>query len=270
MRTSIVTVLLFNILLLNISHGQQINPTIFTTKVTAEGLRSESTDKIYLLGLGSIDAPDLNKVQSSGSLALAIKSTRALTTFLSYNLGANISKTHMDSISVSSFLFPDVANSVFMGSIAFDISEWYFDGVEKIRSETNLSHWIVKGEWSFQHRNVSNDSAVISKFDLGTIGAGAQYKWIYVTPKYRSAFSLGLYYTYFGITKNTKVDFKKIYGIAGHTPINYHGYGLESSMQINDLIFSFRFADILSGPGTRFNGISYTIGAKFVGDIFSF
>ncbi|HET6228362.1 MAG TPA: hypothetical protein VFF27_18925 [Bacteroidia bacterium] len=273
--------LIFFLLFSNTIKAQQVLPLIvnkkkneFSAKEKGE-LNSTDYDKIYILGSGSTDALELNKLTASGGLGVAVKPSKRLTIFLNYNFGGNVvKKEKADSVYLSSFYFPDIASTAFSGSINLSLLPLPFSFSKnktiKIFDPIAEHQLLITLDGSIQERNVNRDS-VLYNLNFANFDVGPKYQWLYSGKNENNAiFTIGIFYNRVFINDNSKRDFNALFNPTGNNsvalPHGFEGISGLVSIQFNKALVYFRtYSDL-----NKHKDLAFSIGIKAVGEFFSF
>ena len=244
------------------------------------------SDKVFIFGVGSTDALNLDKLTAAGGLSVALKPSQRITTFLSFNYGGTVlKKEKSDSVQLSSLYFPDIASSAFTGSIEYVVAGFrskkmdktYKDKkyIEFLRSfsDTATNQLAINIEGSIQARNIEKDTLTYN-LNIANINAGLKYRWTYQSITNNSAiFTIGACYNGVFINENSKKNFNALF-IDDAAPAvslqnfdgTIHGWSLLTSVQLNKVIVYFRTFDDFDRP----DGLAFSVGLKATGTFFSF
>lgn len=258
--------------LLNFSFAQQINSVINNGKVVKSS--NGTTDKVYLFGVGSTDALQLDKLTASGGISVAVKPSDRSTFFLAFNFGGGIiKKEKSDSVLLNSLYFPDIASTVFTGAIEYSLSTFQKKGNWKSYSVDSTHQLLACAEGSLQQRNIIKDSATLN-LNAANINIGLKYRWTYHGSNDNTAImNIGAYYNGIFINRNNEDNFNALFNPVGNPQDgNYNftrtinGFSTMVSMQLNSTIIYFRTYTNLDYS----RDLAFSVGIKTSGKFISF
>lgn len=250
-----------------------------TTKISTDknGNKTEvqqwkipKTLKLY--GIGNLNSETLNKINSSGKIAVSIvphyneKIRRYFELYLSFNKNASNS----DSILASTVLFPEVGNHSFLATIK---------RVYAVKGQNNRlineGHYLAPF-FEFSQKNIKVDTSTrqgkntSGYFSTLTYTVGYSYIFTRDIEKTTIAFSVSPYLSALNIPDEDNDDFRKIFNNP-KLPSTLLSFGIKTVFQIKGFQI---FADMrhLWGSDTKvprdLRGFNSNIGVTFNADIF--
>ncbi len=243
--------------------SQQINPTI-----NRHG--DNKDDKVFILGNGTTDALDFDKLNASGGVSLYVKTHKHADLYLTYNFGGKVISTEKsDSIQLNSLYFPDIGTSAFAGTLDYEIP---FRKLKKIKEDEPYMQILLSCEGSVQQRNIQNDSSIYH-LSIANINYGVKYKWSYVSSdkKNNLVFTLGAMWNQIFINKNNADNFNALFN-GQYNKNDYqidrliNGLSFLASVQLNNSIIYFRTYQ----KNNTAADLSFTVGIKVTGKFISF
>lgn len=217
---------------------------------------------ITVFGIGSAESLQLDKLTAAGAISANLTINKYTTATLSFNYGAvGVKKEQPDSVPLSLFYFPDLANIAFAGGV--DIHAPAFG--EQVKHQ-----WSFSIESSIQRRNIERDSMVY-QFGITNINAGPKYRWIYSRNSHTAIFTVGISYNYVGINRNNSDAFTtlfKDYQSPAAPPVQryFHGFSFMTSLQLdNAILFARTYTDFNQSAD-----LAFTVGIKAAAEFFSF
>jgi hypothetical protein len=253
----------------------QQNSTVKTTDekgVERTSIKWEPPKTLKLYGIGNLNSETLNKINSSGKIAVSIvphynvEKQRFFEVYLSFNKNA----TNSNSILASTVLFPEVGNHSFLATIR---------RVYAIKGKNN--RLINEGHYfapflEFSQKNIKVDTSskqgksTSGFFSTLTYTFGYSYIFNRVIEKTSVAFSVSPYISALNIPDEDNDDYRKIFDNP-KLPSTLLSFGIKTVFQIKEFQI---FADMrhLWGSDTKvprdLRGFNSNIGVTFNADIF--
>lgn len=238
--------------------AQQVLP--YTTEEGSMKTTSDNDDNVFIYGVGSAESLQLESLTAAGSLSAGLKLGQGLTANVTFNFGSQAVKNEKaDSVPLSLFYFPDVANTAFAGGI--DYSHQFGE------SKHNLGAFL---EGSIQRRNIEKDSLTY-EFGISNISTGLKYRWIHTKGEHKAIFTFGFLYNYVGINRNNSDAFNTLfddYEVGQSAPVKryFHGVSFLASLQLDDaIVFARTYTDV-----NQSGDLAFTVGIKAAATFFSF
>ena len=254
----------------------QQKSTIVTSK-NAAGADVTNTDweipkTLKLYGIGNLNSETLNKINSSGKIAVSIvphyneKKRRFFEVYLSFNKNA----TNSDSILASTVLFPEVGNHSFLATVR---------RVYALKGKNNRlkdeGHYLAPFiEFSQKNIKVDTGSAqgknTSGYFSTLIYTFGYSYIFNRKIEKTEIGFSLSPYLSVLNIPDEDNSDFRKIFNNQ-KLPSTLLSFGIKTVFQIKGFQI---FADMRHTWGSEtkvprdLRGFNSNIGVTFNADIF--
>lgn len=216
--------------------------------------------KVMIYGISSAEALQFDKLAVAGSICAGMHLKSNLMLNVSFNFGTTaVEKENADSVPLSLFYFPDVANTAFAAGIDLGFQE-----------PKNGHYFSIATETSIQRRNIKRDS---SSFDFGivNVNCGPKYRWIYSSDKHNTVFTLGAFYNYVRINRNNTDAFNTLfndYTSPSAAPVKryFHGFSLMTALQLDDVtVFARTYTDL-----SQSGDLAFTVGIKASAEFFSF
>lgn len=248
--------------------GAQQTFTIDMEKSTGAAIAPPAAQKILkLYGIGSLNTETLNKVNSSGKIALSIiphhnaSFNRYWEVYLSFNKNA----TNNDSILASTILFPEVGNHSFLATVRRPYA---------IKGNADGHFFSPFFEFSQKNIKVDTNSAqgknTSGYFSTLTYTFGYAYIFSKTLGESPVALSLVPYISVMNIPDEDNEDYRKIFN-SPKLPSALWSFGFKTIFQIKGFQV---FADMrhLSGSKSKIprelRGFNSNVGITFNADIF--
>jgi len=263
----LLSVIIFSITL----QAQQTFTTIVEKKKTAAEAETGIPKTIRLYGIGNLNTETLNKINSSGKIAVSIvphynlPKKRFFEVYLSFNKNA----TNSDSILASTLLFPEVGNHSFLATVR---------RVYALRGKDNRladeGHFLAPF-FEFSQKNIKVDTSNQGKgtsgfFSTLTYTFGYSYIFNKVIENTPVGFSVSPYLSALNIPDEDNDDFRKVLNNS-RLPSTLLSFGIKTVFQIKGFQI---FADMrhLWGSDAKvprdLRGFNSNIGVTFNADIF--
>jgi hypothetical protein len=247
------------------TQAQQVLP--FSNDESIETLSETSGKFVRVYGITNAEALGFDQLSLAGALSAEIKLSDRITASVAFNFGTQVLKNEKaDSVPLSLFYFPDIANTALAGSLDFDLFRW---GEEK--SSTKKPHHVTVGlESSIQQRNIERDSTIY-QFGIFNANVGPKYRWIYAGEDHGAVLTFGVFYNHVRINRNNTDAFNTLFNdyTAPATPDikpYFHGISCMLSLQIDDVIvFGRTYSDF-----NQSQDLAFTVGIKACADFFEF
>ena len=254
---------------------QQKSSTVTTIDGAGKAVTNTNWEKpktLKLYGIGSLNSETLNKINSSGKIAVSIVPhyNEKYHSFFEVYLSFNKNATNSDSILASTVLFPEVGNHSFLATIR------RVHGIKgKNNSLFNEGHYYAPF-LEFSQKNIKVDTS--SKQGKSTSGyfstlsytVGISYIFNRTIEKTPIGFSLSPYLSALNIPDEDNDDFRKIFGNP-KLPSTIISFGIKTVFQIKGFQI---FADMRHVWGSEskvprdLRGFNSNIGVTFNADIF--
>lgn len=227
---------------------------------------------LKLYGIGSLNSETLNKINSSGKIAVSIvphyneTKRRFFEVYLSFNKNA----TNSDSILASTVLFPEVGNHSFLATVR---------RVYAVKGQNNRledeGHYLAPF-FEFSQKNIKVDTSsaqgknTSGYFSTLTYTFGYSYIFNRKIEKTEIGFSISPYISALNIPDEDNDDFRKIFNNT-KLPSTLYSFGIKTVFQIKGFQI---FADMrhLWGSDVKvprdLRGFNSNIGVTFNADIF--
>jgi hypothetical protein len=270
-----------NLLNNNDVFSQQINLVENLSGNAEKNQSSGEKDRVFIYGVGSTDALDLDKLTAAGGLSGAIKPNPRTTITLNFNYSGVISKKESsDSVKLNSLYFPDIASSAFAGSFELALTGFRkYDTAKEFKDNWNSftdtlpNQLLFCLEGSFQERKIEKDS-LLYNLGMTNINGGLKYRWTYYGKnKNKAVFTLGALYNGVFINSNNDKTFNSLFKDETESTASLknidrviNGFSLLASLQLNNTIIYFRTFDDVD----RSEELAFSVGIKVTGSFFSF
>lgn len=257
--------------------GQQIVP--FTNDSDIQEVKAlkndDSTDKaVTIYGITSAEALQFENLNAAGSLSAGIKLSNNVTGNISFNFGTQALKNEKaDSVPLSLFYFPDVANTSFLAGIDIDLLRVDpSKGKCKFRSslKDERHHLSVCAEGSIQRRNIDRDSSIY-QFGIFNFNAGPKYRWVHAGNGHTAVLTFSASYNHIRINKNSNEAFNTLFNdfsvpLEPQVKRYFHGISCLASLELDKVtVFARTFTDL-----NRSQDLAFTVGIRASADFFSF
>lgn len=253
--------------------AQQILPFSNYTNTSADSVslapESSTSPKVKVYGISGAEALQFEQIAAQGAISAEFLLDDHITANMAFSFGAQAIKNESaDSVPLSLFYFPDIANTAFAGNIEFDLfrkNESTWKPASKKRH-----HFVFGIESSVQRRNIEKDTNVY-QFGIFNVNAGPKYKWTYAGTNHNAVVTFAIYYNQVRINRNNSDAFNTLfndYAAPATAPIKpyFHGISFMLSAQVDKLIFFGRTYSDLS----QSHDLAVTVGIKAAADFFEF
>ncbi|HEV7780226.1 MAG TPA: hypothetical protein VGO58_03120 [Chitinophagaceae bacterium] len=222
---------------------------------------------LSLYGIGNLNTETLNKLNSSGKIAVSIipwfnsKNSRYWEVYLSFNKNA----TNNDSILASTLLFPEVGNHSFLAT------------VRRIYPIKGQSEHFLSPFFEFSQKNIKVDTSSVQgkttsgHFSTLTYTLGYSYIFSHVAGETQFGFSFTPYISALNIPDEDNADYRKIFNSLT-LPSEIWSFGFKTVFQIKGFQI---FADMRHVLGSEkkisireMRGFNSNVGVTFNADIF--
>jgi hypothetical protein len=227
------------------------------TLSTIEEETGRENDKVFIMGIGGIDALSYDKLSIAGTFTAGFRIHPIWYSQVTFNYGTQISATRSaDSVLLSELYFPDLSNSACSYSTELIIAKPW-------GKESNSQHTFLFGfDATLQNKQIEKDS-IIYKVGAVNFTPGFKYRWIYRgRDDVQSSLVIGGYFNYVSINNSSSSTFNELYNnttnqndIIGR---EFIGISFIISYQIQNTIFYARsFTDI-----KRSDDLAFSVGIK--------
>ncbi len=232
---------------------------------TGDYVSFDNISTFGLYGIGNINTEVFNSLNASGKLSGFIRPFRDSAAFTTINFSFNKNATNRDTLMASTFLFPDIGNNAFLGTVSHSIqilrkrselkgvhllTPFYEFSTKSIKREkdtislkfTSINH-VLGGRYSFLH-SVGDDDVV---FSLATFLALANiadqdnedFRTLFESPKLPSAiWSLGFKVTFQYNNFQAYADMRHVFGSEEKIPVrSLRGFNANIGFVFNAEIF---------------------------------
>ncbi len=260
----ITIIILFCICLFKKGTTQQtfsINVEKTQAAPTATGTPADKTIKLY--GIGNLNTETLNKVNSSGKIAVSIVPFRNNNRFWEVYLSFNKNATNSDSILASTILFPEVGNHSFLVT------------ARRVYPIKGNEHYLAPF-FEFSQKNIKVDTtteqgkSTSGYFSTLTYTFGYSYIFNKTIDKTEIGFSVVPYISVMNVPNEDNEDYRKIFN-SPKLPSVLTSFGIKTIFQVKGFQI---FADMrhLWGSDKKIprdlRGFNSNIGVTFNADIF--
>lgn len=198
---------------------------------------------------------------------------------LGYNLGVNVDSTKLDSVQLSGLFFPDQSKSGFISRVGYNLIPLLCPKIDSIGGTD--SGYQVKSMlepylcYNYYKMNIQGKVSDSSKIQTATWMFGLNMSRQFSKGDNDFTISVSPYYKLTTITNGTFGLYKTIFQKSidpAISPRTLRFLGVNSSLQLNKLLFSFIYEELLNKElkNTPIWGGYFTLRATVTGDFFHF
>lgn len=260
--------------------SQQIVPFTNDSEIQeVKALKNDDTAEkaVIIYGITNAEALQFENLNAAGSLSAGVKLSKNVTGNVSFNFGTQAIKNEKaDSVPLSLFYFPDVANTSFLAGIDIDLlraeKSENKKGKQKVKSSLTDKHhhFSLCGEGSIQRRNIDRDSAVY-QFGIFNFNSGLKYRWVHAANGHTAVLTFAGYYNHIRINKNNDQAFNTLFNdfnapVEPEVKRYFHGISFLASLELDKVtVFARTFTDL-----NRSQDLAFTVGIRATADFISF
>lgn len=197
-------------------------------------------------GIGSISATDLDKLSNSASAqaTLVVRPAQWAELYGSFNRGAGLARVTSDSFDISGLLYPEAANSSFLGQV--EVGPYFYRQIGKDTARYDIT---VFGNFATRKNDVTVAGAD-HDFTASASTFGVKAAWSFYPTQNTFRIIVGTGYNRFFISNADLADARLALG-RPNLPRTLSGIRSVVAAQVNALVIEAQFPDLRSKHGVE-------------------